>query len=136
MKLVLSLIFLTYSISATLAKDVDFSKAVIGIWSATYTGSDYQLYGETIYRANGTFYDHGQSCQNCKCTDIIYTGTYEVSGNILTYTIKTSSSDYIKPGYTDSDTIRSIDSEKMILVSKKGEKQVRLKVTKPKFIHE
>jgi len=132
-----SMIFLGQTYSKNKIDDAKLRNAILGVWSATYERQNengkWSLYGEALYNADGTKVSIGEVCQNDNCKTVKSTSTWEIKDGYLITTITESDNRNTPPGKKITDKIKSISSTTLIMFASDGGKQVRKKVTNPRF---
>lgn len=114
--------------------DSELKAKIIGVWSASYDKPNYWLYGESLYRPDGTLLNRAKVCVNGKCEMIEMLESYEINNGVLTSKVISTNTPVHPVGQIATDKIKSINNKQMLLMNLQGKVYSRKKVINAKYV--
>jgi len=101
--------------------DAEIRQRLVGKWNEVTSGGGVKSQTVNEFTTEGRFKTEGTMTIDGAESPQAYTGTWTVSGGVLTYTIQTSQPDVFEPGETVQDEVLGIDDREFRYRNPDGE---------------
>jgi uncharacterized protein (TIGR03066 family) len=101
--------------------DAEVSQKLVGKWNEESTAEGITTIMTHEFTQDGKYACSGKMRRPGGESDLAMSGTWQVTGGVLVYTLQTSQPAYYKPGEQVKDQVLSIDDQEFIYKDEDGE---------------